>query len=226
MPAAIAAACGVAEPTPSQTAPATETPTPASEATATPAPTYTPSPSLTPFPTHTALPTATPTPAPAPAATATPAAAPTATAATTQTATPDDLSRFGPPDPEAGAAVASEALIAGQVFQLEIAATPEERARGLMGQQRIPDDYAMLFVYEAEQRLSFWMKGTLIPLDILFLDSDGVVVDVQTMTPQIGVPDGELVVYRSARPARYAMEMNAGLAEALGVAPGAVVLFD
>ena len=95
-----------------------------------------------------------------------------------------------------------------------------------MGQRRIPDDYAMLFVYAAEQRLSFWMKGTLIPLDILFLDSNGVVVDVQTMTPQPGAPDSELIVYRSAAPARYAMEMNAGLAEALGVTPGAVVLFD
>ena len=45
----------------------------------------------------------------------------------------------------------------------------------------------MLFVYDAERQLSFWMKGTLIPLDILFLDSYGVVVDVQTMTPQPGV---------------------------------------
>ena len=95
-----------------------------------------------------------------------------------------------------------------------------------MGQQRIPDDYAMLFVFDSEATRSFWMKGTLIPLDILFLNSNGVVVDVQTMTPQPGASDGELIVYRSAGPARYAMEMNAGLAEALGVAPGAVVLFD
>lgn len=116
-------------------------------------------------------------------------------------------------------------MIAGQVFQLEIAATQEERARGLMGRESILDDYAMLFVYESERRLSFWMKGTFIPLDILFLDSDGVVVDVQTMTPQIGATDSELVRYRSAAPARYAMEMNAGLAETLGVEPGAVVLF-
>ncbi len=126
----------------------------------------------------------------------------------------------------AGAAVASEALITGQIFQLEVVSTPAERARGLMGQQRIPDDYAMLFVFDSEATRTFWMKGTLIPLDILFLDSNGVVVDVQTMTPQPGAPDGELVVYRSAAPARYAMEMNAGLAEALGVAPGVAVLFD
>ena len=185
-----------------------------------------PTPLLTPSPMATLTPAPTATPAPAPAATATPAPTPTAAAAAPPTATPDDLARFQPPDPETGAAGASEALIAGQVFQLEIAATQEERARGLMGQQRIPDNYAMLFVYEDERRLSFWMKGTLIPLDILFLDSNGVVVDVQTMTPQIGASDGELIVYTSARPARYAMEMKAGLAEALGVKPGAVVVFD
>ncbi len=181
-------------------------------------PTPTPPPSPTPL--------ATLTPAPPPAATATAASTPTATVTPTLTATQDNLSRFGPPDPEAGAAIASEALITGQVFQLEVVSTPTERARGLMGQQRIPDDYAMLFVFESERRLSFWMKGTLIPLDILFLDSNGVVVDVQTMTPQIGAPDSELIVYRSAGPARYAMEMNAGLAESLGVAPGVAVLFD
>ena len=143
--------------------------------------------------------TATPTPAPPPTATDTPAPTPTdRPLRAVPTATPDDLARFGPPDPEAGAAGASEALIAGQVFQLEIVSTPAERARGLMGQQRIPDDYAMLFVYDTEQRLSFWMKGTLIPLDILFLDSQGTVVDVQTMTPQPGASDGELIVYTSA----------------------------
>ena len=73
----------------------------------------------------------------------------------------------------------------------------------------------MLFVFEAEEHRSFWMKNTLIPLDILFLDARGVVVDVQTMYPQIGDADNALKVYRSAQPARYALEMNAGLAESL-----------
>ena len=199
---------------------------PAATATAAAPQTHTPSPSSTPLATLTPASNATPTPTPAPTVTATAASAPTSTAA------PDSNWYAGRPlavraaGPEAGAAIASEALIAGQVFQLEVASTPAERARGLMGQQRIPDDYAMLFVFESERRLSFWMKGTLIPLDILFLGSNGMVVDVQTMIPQPGAPDGELIVYRSAGPARYALEMNAGLAEALGVVPGAAVLFD
>ena len=83
----------------------------------------------------------------------------------------------------------------------------------------------MLFIFQEEAYRSFWMKNTLIPLDILFLDSNGIVVDVQTMTPQIGAPDSELTVYRSASPARYAIEMNAGLAQELGIGPGEQALF-
>ena len=106
-----------------------------------------------------------------------------------------------------------------------MARTPSERARGLMERANLPQEDAMLFVFEAEEYRSFWMKNTLIPLDILFLDARGVVVDVQTMYPQIEATDGALKVYRSAQPARYALEMNAGLAELLEIAPGIQVLF-
>jgi uncharacterized membrane protein (UPF0127 family) len=119
----------------------------------------------------------------------------------------------------------SEALVGVQIFQLEVARTSSERSRGLMERTSLPEDSAMLFVYGREEYRNFWMKDTLIPLAILFLDARGVVVDVQTMHPQIGVEDGALKVYRSALPSRYALEMNAGLAEARGIEPGAQVLF-
>lgn len=132
---------------------------------------------------------------------------------------------FHAPDPIEGVGDVQEALIGGQVFRLEVARTPQDRARGLMGRESLARDAAMIFVYADEAHRSFWMKNTLIPLDILFLDSSGVVVDVQTMTPQIGVPDSDLTVYPSAAPAKYAIEMNAGLAQELGVEPGAQVRF-
>ena len=132
---------------------------------------------------------------------------------------------FDAPDPVEGIGDVQEALIGGQVFRLEVARAPQERARGLMGREHLARDAAMIFVFAEEAYRSFWMKNTLIPLDILFLDSSGVVVDVQTMTPQVGAPDSELTVYPSAAPARYAIEINAGLAMELGIEPGAQVLF-
>ena len=201
------AACNEGGPTPQPTPPAIAAPTPA------PTPTRAPTPTVAPAT------TATPTLAP------TPTRAPTPTVAFAETATPDPLARFAPPDPVEGVGEVREALIAGRLFRLEVARTPSERAHGLMERANLPQEDAMLFVFEAEEYRGFWMKNTLIPLDILFLDARGVVVDVQTMYPQIGALSAALKVYRSARPARYALEMNAGLAESLGIAPGTQVLF-
>ncbi len=203
------AACNEGGPTPQPTPTAIAAPT----ATPTPAPTQAPTPTVALA--DTATPTTAPTPTPTPAPTVAPA----------KTATPDPLARFAPPDPVEGVGDVLEALIAGRIFRLEVARTPSERARGLMERANLPQEDAMLFVFEAEEYRSFWMKNTLIPLDILFLDARGIVVDVQTMYPQIEAADGALKVYRSARPARYALEMNAGLAESLGIAPGTQVLF-
>ena len=81
----------------------------------------------------------------------------------------------------------------------------------------------MLFIYQQECFLSFWMKDTLIPLDILFLDSGRKIVDIQTMQPEPGVPDSDLHNYTSKVPAMYAIEMNAGLPEKFGFVVGMVV---
>ena len=159
------------------------------------------------------------------AATSPPSPSATAVATVASTSTPIPLDDFIPPDPATGVGDVREALIEGRLFQLELARTSSERARGLMERTSLPENAAMLFVYGSEEYRNFWMKNTLIPLDILYLNARGVVVDVQTMQPQIGVLDGALKVYPSAEPARYALEMNAGLAETLGIVPGTQVLF-
>ena len=195
----------------------------------TPAPTNAPTPTEVPTPTDTPLPAKTPTPTklPAPTYTSVPTLAPTPTVEVHPTATPtaDALAGFSPPDPVDGVGDVHEALIGGQRFRLEVARTPAERARGLMNRESLAQDSAMLFIFQEEAYRSFWMKNTLIPLDILYLDSNGVVVDVQTMTPQVGAPDSELTVYPSAAPARYAIEMNAGLAQKFGIGQRAQALF-
>ena len=148
-------------------------------------------------------------------------AAPSATPPLTATPIPSPLEQgfLAIQDVEDTASV-REMSLRGHVFVLEIAVTPAERARGLMHRESLAENAGMLFVFSAERTLNFWMKNTLIPLDILYMDSDGIVVDIQMMHPQPGVPDSELRNYPSAAPAQYALEINAGLAESLGFEVG------
>lgn len=123
-----------------------------------------------------------------------------------------------PLGPEIGAAVS----FGGCDFFLEVANSPETRAVGLMGRESLGHDRGMLFVFEREQVLGFWMKNTLIPLDIIFIDSELTVVDVQTMRPEHETaPD--LPVYTSAAPALYAIEVNERRAAECGIEPGDTV---
>ena len=136
-----------------------------------------------------------------------------ASPSTTSPATQSPVKVFSPPDIVEGVGQVTEMRLGGQIFRLEIARTRDERARGLMNRESLPGDAAMLFVFESESPLAFWMKNTLIPLDILYLNSAGIVVDIQTMLPEPGVADSELRRYPSAVPVRYAIEMNGGLSD-------------
>ncbi len=108
-------------------------------------------------------------------------------------------------------------------FFLEVANSAEERAVGLMGRESMGRDRGMLFVFSAEQVLGFWMKNTLIPLDIIFIDSDLSVVDVQTMRPEHEIAPDPLPTYYSAAPALYAIEINEGVASECGIELGVTV---
>jgi len=103
---------------------------------------------------------------------------------------------------------------------VELAATPEERAHGLMFRETLEENHGMLFVFERPAVYSFWMKNTLIPLAIAFLDQDGVIVNIEEMLPrdERHVSSGAKVV--------YALEMNAGWFRQRGIALGARALFD
>lgn len=100
--------------------------------------------------------------------------------------------------------------------RVEIADTVSKRAEGLMNRTALPEEQGMLFVFDSEQELSFWMKDTLIPLSIAYMDSEGRIVDIQDMEPL----DDEPPHYVSAEPAQYALEVNRGFFEKRGVEVG------
>ena len=89
-----------------------------------------------------------------------------------------------------------------------------------MEREAIPIDQGMLFVFGFQQELNFWMKNTLIPLDIVFLNDALQVVDVQTMVPEHEIAPEPLPFYTSAAPAKFAVEVNAGVAAECGISPG------
>lgn len=102
-----------------------------------------------------------------------------------------------------------------EVLTVETADTQEEWVRGLMDRSRLDQGKGMLFLFDAEQPLSFWMKNTLLALDILFFDADGRFVSRAQMVPCETDPCPSTA---SKGPARYVLEVNAGepLTDAVG----------
>ena len=89
-------------------------------------------------------------------------------------------------------------------FQVEVMDDEAERARGLMNRPQLAKFSAMLFVYERERILSFWMKNTLLPLTAAFVSDDGTIVNLVDMKPQ--TTDSHC----SEKPVRFVLEMNQG----------------
>ena len=100
--------------------------------------------------------------------------------------------------------------------RVEVADTDAEHQLGLMGRTALPEDRGMLFIFDEERELSFWMKDTLIPLSVAFMNSEGRIVDIQDMKPL----DDDPPHYVSAEPARYALEVNRGFFEERGIKVG------
>jgi hypothetical protein len=110
---------------------------------------------------------------------------------------------------------------ARHVVAVEVARTEVERARGLMDRRELAPDAGMLFLFGETAEHPFWMKNTLIPLDMLFLSEDGHVNGIV----ERAIP-GDLTGRTAGGPSRYILEVNGGWAAAHGVAPGDRVRFE
>ena len=100
-------------------------------------------------------------------------------------------------------------------FDVEVAKTFEQREVGLMFRNHLPENQGMLFVFEKNAPVSMWMKNTYIPLDILFIDKEGIVTNIAKNT----VPHS-LKLISSARPVVAALEINAMVSDKLGIKAG------
>jgi uncharacterized membrane protein (UPF0127 family) len=100
-------------------------------------------------------------------------------------------------------------------FTVEVAQTPEQMEQGLMFRRTMPPDAGMLFIYNTPTVATMWMRNTLIPLDMLFVDGQGRIVNIhQRAVPQT------LDVIAAGAPVRAVIELNGGTAARLGIAPG------
>jgi uncharacterized membrane protein (UPF0127 family) len=108
-------------------------------------------------------------------------------------------------------------LPSGQSVTAELAATETERARGLMFREKLLPDQGMLFVFEKESAYAFWMKNTLIPLDMLWLDRDRRIVHIERNVPPCKADP--CPSYGPARPGLYVLELQAGAADRFGLKP-------
>ena len=99
-------------------------------------------------------------------------------------------------------------------IEAEVAATPDHRMVGLMKRRSMPANHGMLFIFTEPQRHCMWMKNTLLPLSVAFLDEQGRILNVEDMKPQTENN------HCARNPARYALEMNLGWFAQRGIKPG------
>ncbi len=110
--------------------------------------------------------------------------------------------------------------INGHVFAVDIARTPEQHRYGLMNRKSLGNDAGMLFIFENETVRRFWMKDTLIDLQIAFIDSSFFIVDIQSMQANT------LTEHVSRFPAQYALEVGQGVLTEKGIQIGDAIVFS
>lgn len=116
----------------------------------------------------------------------------------------DPVATAASPDVEAESVRRIPLRLKDKTLQVELALTPAEQQQGLMFRKTMAPNHGMLFVFEEEQALGFWMRNTYLPLSIAYLDAERTIVDIQDMQPL------SEKTHRSRQPAKYALEVNQG----------------
>ncbi|MDD4938221.1 MAG: DUF192 domain-containing protein [Candidatus Shapirobacteria bacterium] len=106
----------------------------------------------------------------------------------------------------------------GHDYQIEIAQTITQKSQGLSHRDQLCSNCGMIFLFNYQSTLPFWMKDTLFPLDLIWIDSDGKIVDIQTATET-----NSQKIYKNSSPAQYVLEINAGDCQKIGLKTGDIV---
>jgi uncharacterized membrane protein (UPF0127 family) len=107
-------------------------------------------------------------------------------------------------------------------IQVELAKTDAERQKGLAGATSLGNGNGMLFIFESSENAQvFWMKGMLIPLDIIWIKGNKIInIDKNVAAPSTGTPDNELERYTAGVPVDYVLEVNAGFSDSNSIKTG------
>ncbi|WP_435362263.1 DUF192 domain-containing protein [Haloarchaeobius sp. DFWS5] len=130
-----------------------------------------------------------------------------------------------PTAPEGTAIFVVDGFTVGSA-ELEVADTPAELEAGLGGRTELAPGTGMVFVFDQEYFVSMWMKDTNIPLDLIFVKSDGTVTNVAEASPEPGVADADLTRYESGDAVQYVIALNQGWAASHDVVAGSTVELD
>ena len=106
-------------------------------------------------------------------------------------------------------------------FKLEIAANDNDRAKGLMYRKEMLEHEGMIFVYNKPEKQVFWMKNTLLPLDMLFLDENMKVLGILKNVPAMNTDQRSI-----DKPSQYVIEFNAGVSDRHGIKEGSILVTD
>ena len=107
----------------------------------------------------------------------------------------------------------------GVSFEVELALNNEDRATGLMYRRQMDDFAGMLFVFPDVKEAAFWMKNTLIPLDMIFIDESGIIRNIHSNA----IP-GDLTRIEAGQPVKAVLEINGGMAQKAGISVGNTIL--
>ncbi len=114
-------------------------------------------------------------------------------------------------------------ILGGKKVLVEIADNEQERATGLMHRTSLPENQGMLFVFDSSYPYAFWMKNTLIPLDMIFINSENKIIDIVTAPPCGADP---CPTYSPREPARSVLEVNAGFSRNNNISRGDIVQIE